>query len=192
MELAYQGIIPSVTNAAECMEALSHGVELVVLSHSSVEELMKVHKICRRSPQVRLLIHVDVIKGLSQSAEAVCFLAAYMKPFGIISSHPAVIRAAKANQLFTIQRCFIFDEQSAETSVRLVEKGKPDCVQVMPGIVPDTIRFMKIHTALPVIAGGLIRTEEDAAAARKAGAAGVTTSAKHLWDQREASHIYQS
>ncbi|SDN62264.1 glycerol-3-phosphate responsive antiterminator [Alkalicoccus daliensis] len=192
MELAYQGIIPSVTSAAECMEAMSQGAELIVLSHSSVEELMKVHKICRRSPKLRLLVHMDVVKGLSQTAEAVGFLAAYMKPFGIISSHPVVIRAAKAEGLFAVQRCFIFDEQSAEVSLKLIEKGSPDYVQVMPGIVPKTIQYMKAHCDYPLMAGGLIRTEAEAAEACRAGAEAVTSSARHLWEQREIPAVHHS
>lgn len=183
MLLPEQVVIPSVSHAGGFMQAVSDRAEIIVLSQSNLDELVKVKKICRRNPSLRLIIHVDMIKGLSQTEEGIIFLDNYLKPYGIISSHPQVIQAANKRGLLTIQRCFVFDEDSMLASKRLVEKGAPDYLQVMPGVLPKTIRVMKKQTGLPVLAGGLIRSAAEVQAAIDAGAAAVTTSAASLWQQ---------
>jgi glycerol uptake operon antiterminator len=45
------------------------------------------------------------------------------------------------------------------------------------------IKEIKDRLDVPILAGGLIRTEADVDNAIKAGAAGITTSRKALWDQ---------
>lgn len=187
-----QQVIPSVRHAGAFMEAASTGAEMIVLSQSNMDELVKVKKICRRSPHLQLLVHMDMIKGLSHTGEGVLFLQGYLKPHGIISSHPQVMQAAKEMELLAIQRCFVFDENSLELSIRLAAKGGADYLQVLPGIVPKTIRRMKQETGMPVIGGGLIRTREEVEAAVSAGAEAVTTSAAALWQQAAARGINRS
>jgi glycerol uptake operon antiterminator len=178
-----QEIIPSISHTGEFLEAAARGASCVLLSQSDMEELVKVQKVCRRMPHVQLMIHVDILKGLSETAEAVAFLAAYIRPSAIISANPSVIAAAKKHGIPAIQRCFIFDEESLGRSLRMVEHGAPDYIQIMPGLMPEMIRYMIKKTGRPVLTGGLIRTQEEVEAALRAGALAVTTSHKELWEK---------
>ena len=47
---------------------------------------------------------------------------------------------------------------------------RPDCVELMPGVMPKVIRQMAETLSVPVIAGGLISDKEDIIAALDAGA----------------------
>jgi F0F1-type ATP synthase epsilon subunit len=62
-----------------------------------------------------------------------------------------------------------------------LETSKPDYLEVLPGVMPDIIKEVKVHTNLPIIAGGFIRTQEDIATILASGATAVTTSHRELW-----------
>src|SRR5690606_9583345 len=99
------------------------------------------------------------------------------------STRVAVIRKAKQNGVLAIQRLFLIDSGALDTSVELAGQARPDLIEVLPGLLPRWIREVRERTGVPVIAGGLIRTREEAAMALEAGAAAVTTSRPDLWDE---------
>ncbi len=47
----------------------------------------------------------------------------------------------------------------------LIERTKPDYIEVLPGVVPELIREIQEHTGCKIISGGLIRTVEQVQAA---------------------------
>ena len=84
--------------------------------------------------------------------------------------------------LLTVQRAFILDSLSLTSLSGQLEQGKPDFVEILPGIMPRVIAEISARTQVPVIAGGLLRDKADVMAAMRAGAAAVSTSAPGLWD----------
>ena len=109
-------------------------------------------------------------------------LIALCHPDGIISTHPSLIRRARHQGLLTIQRAFILDSLSLNNLSGQLEQGKPDFVEILPGIMPRVITEISTRTRVPVIAGGLLRDKADVMAAMRAGASAVSTSAPELWD----------
>lgn len=69
-----------------------------------------------------------------------------------------------------------------EMSYSLLERTKPDFIEVLPGVMPDIIKEVHEKTGIPIFAGGLIRSVEDVENALLAGATTVTTSRKELWE----------
>ena len=106
----------------------------------------------------------------------------YSNPDGIISTRPTLIRRARHRGLLTVQRAFILDSLSLTSLSGQLEQGKPDFVEILPGIMPRVIAEISARTQVPVIAGGLLRDKADVMAAMRAGAAAVSTSAPSLWD----------
>ena len=92
------------------------------------------------------------------------------------------IRRARHRGLLTVQRAFILDSLSLTSLSGQLEQGKPDFVEILPGIMPRVIAEISARTQVPVIAGGLLRDKADVMAAMRAGAAAVSTSAPSLWD----------
>ena len=121
------------------------------------------------------VVHIDLVDGLSSREIALDSLNALCHPDGIISTRPALIRRARHCGLLTVQRAFILDSLSLTSLSGQLEQGKPDFVEILPGIMPA-------RTQVPVIAGGLLRDKADVMAAMRAGAAAVSTSAPSLWD----------
>lgn len=77
---------------------------------------------------------------------------------------------------------FLIDSHALEKSYKLIERTKPDYIEVLPGIAPWMITEVKERLGIPIFAGGLIRTREDVEKALKAGAEGITTSDTELWE----------
>ena len=127
------------------------------------------------------VVHIDLVDGLSSREIAVDSLNALCHPDGIISTRPTLIRRARHRGLLTVQRAFILDSLSLTSLSGQLEQGKPDFVEILPGIMPRVIAEISARTQVPVIAG-LLRDKADVMAAMRAGAAAVSTSAPSLWD----------
>lgn len=107
------------------------------------------------------VVHIDLVDGLSAREVAVNSLIALCHPDGIISTHPSLIRRARHQGLLTIQRAFILDSLSLNNLSGQLEQGKPDFVEILPGIMPRVITEISTRTRVPVIAGGLLRDKAD-------------------------------
>ena len=129
------------------------------------------------------VIHIDLLEGLTNREIAVDVLLKLAHPDGVISTRPALIRHAKHADLFTVQRAFIIDSMSEETLASQLDIGKPDFIEVLPGIMPGIISEIIAKTHTPVIAGGLIRDKSEVIAALKAGATAVSTSSRRIWEE---------
>lgn len=128
-----------------------------------------------------VFIHVDLIEGFSRDAVALTYINEKIHPDGIISTKNSQLKAAKQMGLLTVQRLFIVDSMSIETTVKAAQSAMPDAVEVMPGIMPVIIERLSAMIDIPLIAGGLISDKNDVEQAVKSGAKGVSTSDVHLW-----------
>lgn len=128
-----------------------------------------------------VFIHVDLIDGFSRDSVALKYIAEEIKPDGIISTKNSQLKAARQLDLLTVQRLFIIDSLSIETTVRASASIEPDAVEIMPGIMPKITKRLSAELSVPVIVGGLISEKEDIENAIKSGAKGVSTSDNELW-----------
>src|SRR5690625_693079 len=109
------------------------------------------------------------------------FLIREVNPDGILSTRGNIIGLAKKNNVLAIQRMFLLDSVALEQNLKLSERFKPDCIEVLPGLMPDIIQRIHRNTNIPVIAGGLITTKQEVLLALGAGAIAISTSNKKLW-----------
>ena len=104
-----------------------------------------------------------------------------MKPDGIISTKNNQLKVAKDLGLLTVQRLFIIDSLSIDTTVKTSQAIKPDAVEIMPGIMPDITKRLSTLIEVPIIVGGLVSEKKYVQLAIENGAHGVSTSCKELW-----------
>ena len=128
-----------------------------------------------------VMVHLDLITGLSSREIAVTYLKAVTLADGIISSKPAVIRQAKEEGLFAIMRFFVIDSIAFDSIERQTESVHPDMIEVLPGVMPKITRRICQNSRVPVIAGGLISDKEDIMAALSAGAVSISTTNQAVW-----------
>lgn len=84
--------------------------------------------------------------------------------------------------MFTVQRFFIVDSHSVNTTVESVLASKADMIEIMPGIVIKAIKTLRKLVDVPVIAGGLVDTDDEIKSIISNGAAAVSTSNQTLWN----------
>ena len=81
-----------------------------------------------------------------------------------------------------MQRFFVIDSQSVVTTVETAGLSKADMIEIMPGILTKVISKLKKELHVPIVAGGLIETNDEAVAAISAGAYAVSTGSKEIWN----------
>ncbi len=128
-----------------------------------------------------VLLHFDLLHGLSADADAVAFVTRRWRADGIITTRPQVIAAASRLGVTTIQRIFALDSLALQTGIQLARQNQPSAIEVLPGIVPRAITQLVAALSQPVIAGGLVQDAGDVSAALGAGAQAVSTSREALW-----------
>ncbi len=129
----------------------------------------------------KLFVHIDLAKGIGKDESGIHFLHR-IGIDGIISTKINIIKMARDCGLSTVQRFFIVDSHSVETTVEAVRTSRPDMIEIMPGTVPKVIVRLQKLTDIPLIAGGLIETEDEVTAALLAGASAVSTAKRALWE----------
>lgn len=128
----------------------------------------------------QMFIHLDFAKGIGKDGSGLLLLKR-MGVEGIISTKANLIKLARERELFTVQRFFIVDSQSVQTTVETVRSSLPHIIEIMPGTVGKVIFRLHQQLSIPVIAGGLVESEEEMSAALIAGAVAVSTARESLW-----------
>lgn len=190
MSFNNQIIIPAIRNAKALDVFLDSSFEYGVFLNFHISELKQAFERARKY-QKKIMIHADLIQGLKNDDYATEFLCQEFKPYGIISTRATVITKTKAKGLIAVQRIFLLDSYSLEKSYSLLEKTKPDYIEILPGIMPDTIKEISNRLLLPILAGGFVKTMEDVERALRGGATAITTSTEELWKRVEREYALQ-
>lgn len=172
-------IIAAVRNDEEFDKALLSGTSAVFLLYADILELEKCAKKAHDKAK-KLFVHIDLTTGLGKDKSGIEF-AKKAGIDGIISTKASLIKNAKESGLETVQRFFIVDSRSIDTTLETLKSAKPDMIEVMPGVAPKVISKLKQKTDTPIIAGGLIETKEEVLTAIKAGASAISTGISALW-----------
>ncbi|GIO23910.1 glycerol-3-phosphate responsive antiterminator [Oceanobacillus sp. J11TS1] len=175
------GVLPAVRRMKDFEKALESNHEYIIILESRLVQLKSMIDYSHRANK-KVLIHFDLIQGLKADEYGVEFLNREMKPDGILTTRGNVIAAAKKYKLLAIQRVFILDSAALDQSVKLLHRFQPDYVEILPGRIPGIIEEIVGGTDIPVIAGGLIKEENQVKDALDAGAVSVSTSSRELWD----------
>ncbi|MGS0971671.1 MAG: glycerol-3-phosphate responsive antiterminator [Candidatus Izemoplasmataceae bacterium] len=142
-----------------------------------IEEFRNNHK--------KVLVHIDMIHGLTPDEFGAIHLIQNHHVDGIISIKPKVIMTAKKRKVIAMQRIFLRDSLSFNKSLDFVSRSKPDCVEVLPAISGELLRTIKRSVQIPLFCGGLISSEEQIQDCFDSGADGITVSNSTLWSNEK-------
>jgi glycerol uptake operon antiterminator len=131
---------------------------------------------CLQKKHWVVFVHVDMIKGITNDYQGVRVFQEFARPDGIITTHAHTVGHAKKLAIPVIQRIFLLDSLSVESGLSQVMHSDADAVEVLPGILPEAIAYLSRRIPRPLIAGGLIKTDEEVRAAIQAGATSVSSS----------------
>lgn len=163
--------------------AVASRADAILLMNVRIQDLssQRYREARRKKP---ILIHADLVRGLSSDREAIDFIREAADPTAIVSTRGGVLRSAQRAGMATVQRVFLIDSQSMQRTIGSVVDNSPDAVEIMPGIAPSIVPLFRREIRQPIILGGLITTEDAIAEAFRAGADAVSLSKAAHWDIR--------
>ena len=178
--LAENPIIAAVKDDKGLERALLTDCRIIFLLYGNVcsvsglvERIKSDHKL--------VMVHIDLIDGLSSKDVAVAFLRQNTQADGVISTKPAIVKAAKEQGLLAIQRFFLIDSLAMANFQKYTEVQAADAIEILPATMPKVIRKITTACRLPIIAGGRISDKEDILLALQNGAAAVSSTNQEVW-----------
>ncbi len=173
-------VIAAVRSESELEAALKSPTEMIfdlcpnILTLASVTQ--KVHSAGKKH-----FIHLDLAEGIGKDKCGIEYVKS-LDIDGIISTRVNIIRSAKELGLFTVQRFFIVDSHSIQTTMDSLRASKADMIEIMPGVVYKVIERLRSLTGVPIIAGGIIDSIEEVKKAINSGATAISSGKKELWE----------
>ena len=129
-----------------------------------------------------VFIDIDLIKGVGKDASGIRYLARESHVHGIITTKSNLIKSAQKENLVSIQRIFVLDSESLTGGLNVVDKSKPDAIEVLPGLIlPKIMDRIRSRSSVPVIAGGLITKLQEIEEILFSGAIGISTTNTKLF-----------
>ncbi|MBQ4544566.1 MAG: glycerol-3-phosphate responsive antiterminator [Oscillospiraceae bacterium] len=176
-------------NKLKIIAAVRNNKELQIASNSKVANIFmlspNISDIKRQTELVhsegkKIFIHLDMAEGIGKDEYGIRF-AKEQGVDGIISTRTNIIKMAKKEGLFTVQRFFLIDSQSVATTIETAKTSKADMIEIMPGTLSKIIKKLKEELKVPIVAGGLIETEEEINDVISCGAAAISTGKQGFW-----------
>ncbi len=177
-------IIAAVRNERDMEKALQSGVGSIFYLSPNImtleETVSAVHEAGKK-----IFLHMDLAEGIGKDKAGIEYVK-QKSVDGVISTRVNIIKAAREAGLFTVQRFFIVDSQSVNTTLEGIKASKPDMIEIMPGIATKVIADLKGKLNIPIIAGGMIESRLEVRDALQSGATAVSTSKRELWGKTKA------
>lgn len=174
-------VIPEIKND-EWLRSLDQSPsEIVYILYGDIVTIPEIVEKAKRQGKY-VLVHLDLIDGLSPREISVDFIRKYTRADGIISTKHVVIKRAVELGLFSVQRFFMMDGITYANIAKYVRTCDPDIVELMPSGLSKVIRYLVEIIHRPVVAAGLTQDKDDVIAALSAGAIAVATSNRDMWD----------
>lgn len=172
-------VIAAVRSFEELEAAIKSDVNIIFMLAPNIRDINSQTQAIHKAGK-RFFIHLDLAEGIGKDEYGIMF-AKEQGVDGIISTRTSIIKLAKKLGLFTVQRFFIVDSHSVSTTIESAKSSKADMIEIMPGTVAKVIKKLRYELDMPVVAGGLIETEEEIREAVSCGAAAVSVSNQSLW-----------
>lgn len=172
-------IVAAARNQYELLSAVNSKVDIIFMLAPNISDIKSQAEIVHKAGK-KLFIHLDLAEGIGKDEYGIRFVKEQGID-GIISTRASIIKLAKKENLFTVQRFFAVDSQSVHTITETAKSSKADMIEIMPGTIAKVIKMLKEELSVPIIAGGLIETAKEIEDAVLCGAVAVSTGKKEFW-----------
>ncbi|KSV59857.1 glycerol-3-phosphate responsive antiterminator [Acetivibrio ethanolgignens] len=170
-----QRIVPAVTNMKDFEKFLESSLEYCVLMNLHISLMEQMLPMAKKKGK-KVLVHLELIHGLSGDEYGCEYACQRLRVDGVISTKGKVVETAKRNKKLAILRLFLIDTKSLEKGLNLCSTVQPDYMEVLPGLASSIIPGLKERVNVPMMSGGLIRSREQIEECLKNGACAVTIS----------------
>ncbi len=173
-------IIAAVRNEKDLSDALNSNANIIFLLATNIAILRRQIELVHSAGK-KLFVHIDLAEGIGKDEYGIRYVKA-LGADGVISTRTNLIKLAKKIGIFTVQRFFIVDSHSLDTTLDSAKASKSDMIEIMPGTLTKVIDKLKNELPMPIVAGGLIQDDYEVNTALSSGAYAVSTGCKELWN----------
>nr|WP_027363958.1 glycerol-3-phosphate responsive antiterminator [Desulfotruncus alcoholivorax] len=175
-------IAACIRNWEDLTEALAHkNIETIFVLSGDINYLPNLIKKAQEAGKL-LLVHLDLFEGIGKDRAGLHFLTR-LGVRGIATTKSHLAKISREEGLLTVQRVFIMDSESLKTAIKVASQVQPHVIEVLPSTVPGyVIRELQESLRIPILAGGLVKTEEDVREALGKGISAISTSRRDLWN----------
>lgn len=173
-------VIAAARSDSELLIASKSKVDIIFMLSPNISDIKKQTELVH-SRGKKIFIHLDLAEGIGKDEYGIRF-AKEQGVDGIISTRTNIIKMAKKEGLFTVQRFFLVDSQSVATTIESAKASKADMIEIMPGTISKIINRLKEELKTPIVAGGLIETKEEIKEAISCGATAISTGKQEFWE----------
>lgn len=173
-------VIAAARSDSELLIASKSKVDIIFMLSPNISDIKKQTELVH-SRGKKIFIHLDLAEGIGKDEYGIRF-AKEQGVDGIISTRTNIIKMAKKEGLFTVQRFFLVDSQSVSTTIESAKTSKADMIEIMPGTISKIINRLKEELKTPIVAGGLIETKEEINEAISCGATAISTGKQEFWE----------
>lgn len=174
-------VIAAAKDSAGVELACESSINVVFLLFGNIVSISSIVKKVKSCGKI-VFVHMDLIDGLDNKEISAKYIKEFTEADGIISTKSNVVKAASELNLMTVQRFFMLDSMAVEKAKKHMEFTYADAFEILPGVIPKTIKKISSMTNTPIIAGGLIVDKNDAYSALESGAAAISTTNSSLWN----------
>jgi glycerol uptake operon antiterminator len=182
-DLLSRPVIPYVIGGAGASGPVLAHASVVFLQGGELADLPALLAPFDQAPldRVPLMLHLDLVRGLASDEAGLRYVAGLERIDGVFTVHHHLAAVAKRLGLRAIIRLFLQDTRSVERGLAVIEKSKPDAIEILPAVAAVEAAHFFDKLAIPRIAGGLVRTTETVARILQSGCRAVSTSERSLW-----------
>lgn len=173
-------IIPAVKDEESLAECLKSDINVVFILFGDICNIADIVDRVKATNKIAM-VHMDLIAGLGSKDVSVDFIKEHTKADGIITTKHSLAKHARDLGLYTVLRFFVIDSLALANLEKQTKEAKPDCIEVLPGVMPKVIKKICQNNRTSVIAGGLIADKEDVCSALDAGAIAVSSTNSKIW-----------
>lgn len=179
-----QLVIPAIYNHKKMKTFLDSDLKYGILMSFQLAQLEELVQVMKKNNK-KVLIHSELIKGLSSDEYGAIYLIQSLHVDGIISSKPRVIEVCRKRGVIGIYRFFLKDTISYNQSIEIGKRLRPNFVEILPSSCYELIPDIKKQLNCEVLVGGLISSTVTIDKCIEHGAIAITSSNTNLWKYKE-------
>lgn len=175
-------VIPSIRKMKEFEKSLQTPSSYILLSEVHIGNLKSLSEQCRQH-QKKVLVNLELIGGFSADKTGLKLLKDFYQVDAVISANAIKVNMAKALGFTTVQRFFLIDSRSFDSTLKSIQTTQNDAIEILPGpMAPHVFKTIRKIRDVPLIAGGFISTAAMVDKLNQAGFSAVTCSKPELWN----------
>ena len=147
-------IIPAIKDAESLEQCLKSDACVIFILFGDICNIAEIVERIKAEGKLAM-VHMDLIAGLGSKEVSVDYIKERTKADGIITTKPMLAKHARELGLATVLRFFIIDSMALSNLSKQTREARPDCIEVLPGVMPKIIRKITGENKTPLIAGGL-------------------------------------